>query len=66
MFAAAIARQIYVRQGLGVGQLRMKFGGRNKRRGVAPEHFARGAGGHIRHIIQQFEQIGFIEKHTGG
>jgi ribosomal protein S19E (S16A) len=54
-----------VRQGLGVGQLRMKFGGSNKRRGVKPEHFAKGSGGHIRHIIQQFEQIGFIEKHTG-
>ena len=30
-------RQVYIRQGLGVGQLRMKYGGRNKRRGVAPE-----------------------------
>jgi ribosomal protein S19E (S16A) len=43
----------------------MKFGGSNKRRGVKPEHFSKGSGGHIRHIIQQFEQIGFIEKHTG-
>ena len=42
-----------MRQGLGVGQLRMKFGGRNKTRGCAPEHFERASGGLIRHIMQQ-------------
>ncbi|KIZ07512.1 40S ribosomal protein S19-1 [Monoraphidium neglectum] len=63
--AAAIARQIYVRQGLGVGQLRIKFGGRNKTRGVKPEHFKKASGGLIRHIIKQLETVGFMEKHTG-
>lgn len=63
--AAAVLRQIYVRQGLGVGQLRMKFGGRNKRKGVKPEHFAKSSGGLIRHIMKQFESVGFVEKHTG-
>jgi small subunit ribosomal protein S19e len=63
--AAAVLRQIYVRQGLGVGQLRMKFGGLNKRKGAVPEHFAKSSGGLIRHIMKQFEAVGFVEKHTG-
>lgn len=65
VFAAAVARQVYVRQGLGIGQLRVKYGGRNKRKGVHPEHFKKGSGGMIRHILKQFEQIGYVEKHTG-
>jgi ribosomal protein S19E (S16A) len=56
---------VYIRQGLGVGQLRMKYGGLNKRRGVKPEHYSKGSGGLIRHILQQFEKLGFVEKHTG-
>ncbi len=63
--AAAVARQVYVRQGLGVGALRIKFGGRNKRKGVHPEHFKKASGGLVRHILQQFESVGFVEKHTG-
>jgi small subunit ribosomal protein S19e len=63
--AAAVMRQVYIRQGLGVGQLRMKYGGRNKRRGVAPEHFTKASGGLIRHIMKQFEGLGYLEKHTG-
>jgi ribosomal protein S19E (S16A) len=63
--AAAVARQVYVRQGLGVGQLRVKFGGRNKTRGVKPEHFKKASGGLIRHILKQLESVGFVEKHTG-
>lgn len=62
---AALLRQVYIRQGLGVGQLRMKYGGRNVRRGVRPEHFAKCSGGLIRHILKQFESLGFVEKHTG-
>lgn len=58
-------RQVYIRQGLGVGQLRMKYGGRNKRKGVHPEHFAKASGGLIRHIMKQFEGLGYLEKHTG-
>jgi hypothetical protein len=60
-----VLRQIYIRQGLGVGQLRMKFGGLNKRSGAKPEHFAKSSGGLMRHIMQQFESVGFVEKHTG-
>jgi small subunit ribosomal protein S19e len=58
-------RQVYIRQGLGVGQLRMKYGGRNKRKGVHPEHFVKASGGLIRHIMKQFEGLGYLEKHTG-
>lgn len=63
--AAALLRQLYIRQGLGVGQLRVKYGGLNKRRGVKPEHFAKSSGGLIRHILKSFESLGFVEKHTG-
>jgi small subunit ribosomal protein S19e len=43
----------------------MKYGGRNKRKGVHPEHFAKASGGLIRHIMKQFEGLGYLEKHTG-
>jgi Ribosomal protein S19e len=33
--------------------------------GVVPEHFARASGGLIRHILQQLEEIGFVEKNPG-
>eukprot|EP00775_Hariotina_reticulata_P008067 gene8067-8262_t len=59
--AAAVMRQLYVRQGLGVGQLRMKYGGLNKRMGVHPEHFTKASGGLIRNIMKQFEGLGFLE-----
>ena len=31
--------------------------------GAVPEHFCRASGGLIRHILQQLETIGFVEKH---
>jgi small subunit ribosomal protein S19e len=49
-----------------VGQLRIKYGGRNKTRGAKPEHFKKASGGLIRHIIKQLETVGFVEKHDGG
>ena len=51
--AASIARRVYMRQNLGVGALRIHYGGRNKRKGVVPEHFAKASGGLIRHIFKQ-------------
>ena len=33
------------------------------RQGVVPEHFAKSSGGLIRHILQQLETVGFVEKH---
>lgn len=51
--AAAVARKIYINQGLGVGAMRKMFGGRAAR-GAAPEHFAKAAGAFCaRHGINQ-------------
>lgn len=59
--AAAILRTIYMRGPIGVSRLRLKYGGKH-RRGVKPEHFARGSGTIIRKILQQLEKAGYIEK----
>ena len=64
LIAAAVARKVYLRQDLGVGALRKQFGGRNKRKGTVPEHFAKAAGGLIRHILQQLEDLQLVEKST--
>jgi len=59
--AASVLRTIYFRGPIGVSRLRKKYGGRH-RRGVKPEHFARGSGSIIRKILQQLEKAGYIEK----
>ena len=61
---ASIARKIYCKQGLGVGQLRKFYGGLY-RLGHNKEHFTRGSGGHLRYILQQLEKIGLLEKYEG-
>lgn len=64
--AAAVARRVYIQKGLGVGEFRRIFGGRSFKKGkVAPEHFARGAGGVVRHALQQLEALGLVEKSAG-
>lgn len=60
--AAALARQVYVQQDLGVGALSIRYGGKNKRTGAKPEHYQRASRGIIRHILQQLESVGFVEK----
>jgi len=52
--AAAVLRQIYLKQGIGVGALRRIYGG-SKRRGVERTTTVLGAGGCIRHVLIQFE-----------
>ena len=53
-------------QGVGVGMFRKVFGGRSHASGkVAPEHFAKAAGGVIRHCMQQLEALGMLEKNPG-
>eukprot|EP00899_Mesostigma_viride_P029095 jgi/Mesvir1/9370/Mv08985-RA.1 len=59
--AASIARQIYLRQGLGVGNLRVKYGGR-KNNGVMPHHFAKASGNIIRSCLKQLEAMKIVEK----
>ena len=64
--AAAVARRVYINQGLGVGQFRRIFGGRSNAKGrVSPEHFTKGAGGVVRHAMQQLEALGLMEKNPG-
>uniref|UniRef100_A0A061RE45 Small subunit ribosomal protein S19e n=1 Tax=Tetraselmis sp. GSL018 TaxID=582737 RepID=A0A061RE45_9CHLO len=63
--AAAIARRIYLRQGLGCGALRRSFGCRYSSRGTLPEKHADASGGVIRHILKQFEANNLMEKTTG-
>ena len=63
--AASLARKVYLRQGVGVGAFRKQYGGRNKRKGAVPEHFAKASGGLIRHILIALESEGLVEKYEG-
>ena len=51
--AASLARKVYMKQNIGVGAFSRQYGGRNKRKGTVPEHFARASRGLIRHILKQ-------------
>ena len=42
-----------MRQNIGVGTFARQYGGRNKRKGAVPEHFAKASRGLIRHILKQ-------------
>merc|ERR1711964_938892 len=59
--AASIMRKIYIRQGTGIGAMRKVYGGRN-RRGTLAMHFTKASGKVIRHLVQQLEQLGWIEQ----
>jgi small subunit ribosomal protein S19e len=64
---AAIARRVYLRQGLGVGAFRRMFGGATNQKGrVTPEHHAKASGGIIRHALHTLESLGLVEKLAGG
>ena len=62
--AASILRKIYMKGPMGVSRLRVAYGGRN-RRGVKPNHFARGSGAVIRRVLQQLEKANYIQKKSG-
>jgi hypothetical protein len=59
--AAAVARLIYLKKGLGVGALTRHFGGRH-RKGTRMEKFRKSSAGLIRHVLQQLETIGTVVK----
>ena len=59
--AASILRQIYIHNVVGVGRLRLKYGGR-KNRGMRPEVFKKASGKAIRLMLQAGEKVGFLEK----
>ncbi|KAJ1645798.1 Protein component of the small (40S) ribosomal subunit [Coemansia erecta] len=63
--AASVARQIYIRGGVGVGSLARRQGGA-KRRGSRPNHHADASTNVARKILQGLEKLGLVEKHTEG
>ncbi|KAF6004575.1 hypothetical protein CCYA_CCYA02G0541 [Cyanidiococcus yangmingshanensis] len=58
---AALARQVYLRQNLGVGAYSRKYGGR-KRNGPRPAHFATGSRAIIRYCLQELERLGLVAR----
>ncbi|MCX8196296.1 MAG: 30S ribosomal protein S19e [Acidilobaceae archaeon] len=63
--AASIMRKLYKSgEPVGVGALRVVYGGR-KRRGSAPPHFREGSGSLVREILQQLEAAGLVVKVPG-
>lgn len=62
---AAIARQVYLHKGLGVGTLK-RMGGGCKRRGTRPSHHASGSGSVQRHALQSLEKLKVLEKDENG
>jgi len=59
--AAAIARRVYLRPGVGVGAFKKAFGGR-AHRGTRPEKFGSASGSIVRHCLKQLEVLKIIEK----
>lgn len=62
---ASIARKIYMRGGIGVGEFRKTYGAR-KRRGMKPSRSSKASGGIIRNALQQLEKLEIIEKDPRG
>ncbi|MEM3362392.1 MAG: 30S ribosomal protein S19e [Candidatus Anstonellaceae archaeon] len=62
---ASILRNAYVNPTIGVGRLRVHYGGR-KKRGVKPEKHAKAGGKIIRVAIQTLEKAGYLQKTKSG
>jgi small subunit ribosomal protein S19e len=62
--AASILRQIYIRETVGVGRLRTRYGSR-KNRGMKPSRFKKSGGKIIRVLLQQAEEANYVEKVVG-
>jgi len=63
--AASIARRVYLRPGLGVGQLRKWYGSADKK-SVKTEHFRKANAGIIRGVLIQLEEMKVTEKCESG
>jgi len=63
---AAVIRRVYMREPSGVGALARRFGGKNKRRGVRPNKTGKGSRKIIRHCLQTFEKLHWMEKAERG
>lgn len=63
--AASIARRVYLRPGIGMGQLCKWYGG-TYRKGARTEHFRKAASGNIRSVLLQLEEMRVLEKLPSG
>jgi small subunit ribosomal protein S19e len=63
--AASIARRVYLKPGVGVGQLQRWYGG-NYRRGCRTEHFRKANKGIIRSVLIQLESMKVTEQLENG
>jgi small subunit ribosomal protein S19e len=63
--AASIARKVYLRPGIGIGQLQKWYGG-SYRRGARTEHFRKASSGIIRTVLHQLEDMRVVEKLPNG
>jgi len=62
--SASTLRKLYLRGPIGVSRLRKEYGGR-KRMGVKPAHFRKAGGAVIRHVLQQLEAAGLVDRKDG-
>ena len=63
--AASIARKVYLRPGIGIGQLQKWYGG-SYRRGTRTEHFRKASSGVIRSVLKQLEEMKVLEQVSAG
>eukprot|EP00003_Mantamonas_plastica_P008244 TRINITY_DN1716_c0_g2_i2.p2 TRINITY_DN1716_c0_g2~~TRINITY_DN1716_c0_g2_i2.p2 ORF type:complete len:158 (+),score=42.33 TRINITY_DN1716_c0_g2_i2:78-551(+) len=57
--AASIARQVYIRPGIGMGHLKRHYGG-SVNRGYRPSHHGDAATGNIRKALQGLSDLGIV------
>ena len=65
MTSAALARQIYLKKGLGVGALKKAYGGRANR-GVRPHRHSDASGSVIRKALQALEKLKVVQVSQDG
>jgi small subunit ribosomal protein S19e len=58
--AASIARKVYLRPGIGIGQLQKWYGG-SYRNGTKSEHFRKASAGVIRSVLIQLQEMRVVE-----
>jgi len=63
--AASIARRVYLRPGIGMGQLQKWYGGAY-RNGTKTEHFRKASSGVIRSVLKQLEEMKVVEQLPSG
>lgn len=64
LYAASVARHLYLRSPVGVGALTKIFGGRY-RRGTRPSRYCRGSSSIARKALQALENLKLVELDSG-